>query len=157
MIIIYYLAQRWVEFTCLSNIGWDSWTDRFISSSLGSFQPHLSSLPQYVFLFFHSLFIYFWQHRVFAAAHGFSLAAVLGLLVAVASFAAEQWLLLLRSTGSRAWVSVVLVQGLLAPRHVGSSRTRHWTCVSCLGRQIRYHWNHQGSPVNMFWLCCMAC
>ena len=89
VIIIYYLAQHWVEFTCLSNTGWDSWMDRLISSSLGSFQPHFSSLPQYVFLFFHSLFIYFWLHRVFAAAHGFSLAAVLRLLIAVASLVAE--------------------------------------------------------------------
>ena len=61
--------------------------DRLISlsSSLGSFQPHFPSLPQYVFLFSHSLFIDFRLHRVFAAAHRFSLVAMFGLLIAAAS------------------------------------------------------------------------
>ena len=30
--------------------------------------------------------------------------------------------------------------GLVALWHVGSSRTRNHTCVSCIGRQILYHW-----------------
>ena len=30
--------------------------------------------------------------------------------------------------------------GLVAPPHVGSSRTRDQTCVSCFGRWILYHW-----------------
>ena len=30
--------------------------------------------------------------------------------------------------------------GLLAARHVGSSQTRDWTCVSSSGRRILYHW-----------------
>ena len=30
--------------------------------------------------------------------------------------------------------------GLGALQHVGSSRTRDWTCVSCIGRQILYCW-----------------
>ena len=42
------------------------------------------------------------------------------------------WLLLLRSTGSRA-VSV-------APQHMESSWTRDWACVSCIDRQILNHW-----------------
>ena len=29
---------------------------------------------------------------------------------------------------------------LVAPRHVGSSRTRDGTCVSCISRWILYHW-----------------
>ena len=29
---------------------------------------------------------------------------------------------------------------LAAPRRVGSSQTRDRTCVSCIGRQILYHW-----------------
>ena len=27
-----------------------------------------------------------------------------------------------------------------------SSRPRDWTCVSCIGRWILYHWSHLGSP-----------
>ena len=30
-------------------------------------------------------------------------------------------------------------KGLVAPRHVGSSRTRDRTCVPCIGRQILNH------------------
>ena len=30
--------------------------------------------------------------------------------------------------------------GLVVPRHVWSSRIRDWTWVSCIGRQILYHW-----------------
>ena len=30
--------------------------------------------------------------------------------------------------------------GLVAPQHVGSSRTKDQTCVSYIGRQIPYHW-----------------
>ena len=29
---------------------------------------------------------------------------------------------------------------LAVPRHVGSSRTRGWTHVPCIGRQILHHW-----------------
>ena len=46
----------------------------------------------------------------------------------VASFARAQAL--------GAWASVVLVMGLVAPQHVGSSWTRDQTHVSCIGRQI---------------------
>ena len=67
-----------------------------------------------------------------------------------------RWLLLLRSTGSRCvgfsscgswaqqlWLAGSRAQaqqlwrtGLVAPRHVGSSRTRAQTHVPCIGRQI---------------------
>ena len=30
--------------------------------------------------------------------------------------------------------------GCAAQRRVGSSQTRDWTCVLCVGRQILYHW-----------------
>ena len=30
--------------------------------------------------------------------------------------------------------------GLVVPRHVGSSYTRHWTRVPCIGKQILHHW-----------------
>ena len=36
--------------------------------------------------------------------------------------------------------SAIVVQGLAALKHVGSSQTRGWTRVSCIGRQILYHW-----------------
>ena len=47
--------------------------------------------------------------------------------------------LLLGSTGSRHGSSVVVAHGLVAPRHVGSSRTRNPACVSYIGRQILLH------------------
>ena len=55
---------------------------------------------------------------------GCSLAVVQGLLI--------RWLPLVRSTGA--------VVGAHALQHVGSSRTRDWTHVSCIGRQILHHW-----------------
>ena len=82
-----------------------------------------------------------------------------------------RWLLLLRSTGSRhvrfsscgmraqeLWLVGSRVQaqqlwsvGLVAPRHVGSSRTRDRTHVSCIGRQIL---NHRASrEVPLLWFC----
>ena len=74
-------------------------------------------------------------------------------------FVAMQWLLLLRSmgcrcvgfsscstrarqlwlTGSRAQAQQLWHTGLVAPRHVGSSRTRVRTHVPCIGRQILKH------------------
>ena len=68
------------------------------------------------------------------------------------------WLLLLQSTASRcegfsSCGSLALENelsscgtGLVALRHVGSSRITNWTCVSCIGRQIL----HQGSPDSSF-------
>ena len=79
----------------------------------------------FTFLFFNiNLFIHlfnFWLHWVFAAAHGFSLVAESGgySLLQCTGFS-MQWLLLLRSMGSRrmgfsscgAWASVVVAHGL---------------------------------------------
>ena len=36
--------------------------------------------------------------------------------------------------------------GLVAPRHVGSSRTKDHTHVSCMGRWISYHWATKEAP-----------
>ena len=33
-----------------------------------------------------------------------------------------------------------MVHGLVDPPHLGSSWTRNWTYVSCVGRRILYHW-----------------
>ena len=58
---------------------------------------------------------------------GSSLAVVHGLLIAVASLAAEHGL-------SGVGASVVGLTGLVAPRRVESSWTRDRTCVPCFGR-----------------------
>ena len=41
---------------------------------------------------------------------------------------------------------VVVVVGLVAPQPVGSSCARDRTCLSCIGRQILYHWVTRGTP-----------
>ena len=96
-------------------------------------------------LFFLNLFIYFWLRWVFIAACGLSPVAASGgySLLRCAGFSL-QWLLLLQSLGSRRmgfsscgsqaqqlWLAGSRAQaqqlwhtGLVAPRHVGSSRTR---------------------------------
>ena len=38
--------------------------------------------------------------------------------------------------------------GLVAPQHVGSSRAREWTCVSCIGRWLLYHWARREALAN---------
>ena len=42
--------------------------------------------------------------------------------------------------GSGAQVTSCGVRGLVAPKHVGSSRTWDQTRVSCIGRHVLYHW-----------------
>ena len=37
------------------------------------------------------------------------------------------------------FISCGVCPGLVAPRHVESSQTRHQTCVLCIGRQILSH------------------
>ena len=42
--------------------------------------------------------------------------------------------------------------GVAMPSSRGSSRPRYRTCVSyvsCIGRQVLYHWHHLGSPVEL--------
>ena len=56
-----------------------------------------------------------------------------------------QWFLL-GSMDPGAWASVVAAQGLVAPRHVGSSQTKNQTRVLRIGRWILNHWTYQGSP-----------
>ena len=75
---------------------------------------------------------------------GLLFVAVCGLLIVVASLIAEHrlqahglqqlWL-----TGFRAQAQQLWLSGLVAPWHVGSSRTRDRTCVPCIGRQILNH------------------
>ena len=42
--------------------------------------------------------------------------------------------------------------GLVAPVHVGSSRTRDWTCVPCVGRWILNHWTTREVLLSLFFL-----
>ena len=69
---------------------------------------------------------------------------VRGLLIAVASLVAEHGLQApglqeLWLTGSGVQAQQLWCKGLVAPRHVGSSRTRARTCVPGTGRRILNH------------------
>ena len=80
------------------------------------------------------------------ASGGYSLLRCVGFLL--------WWLLLLRSTGSKhmgfrscnAWAQWLRQTGLVAPWHMGSSRTRDWTSVPCVARQILNHWTTEKAP-----------
>ena len=93
-------------------------------------------------LFFFSSFIYLfmaalglhrctWGFLQFWWA-GAALAAVCGLRVAVVALVAEH--------EPCAQAKELRCTGWVALQHVGSSWTRDWTCVSCIGRQILNHW-----------------
>ena len=77
---------------------------------------------------------------------GFSPVAGCGLLLLLSPgsrVSGLQWLQHVGSgapLGSRAQAHSCGAQGLADLWHVGSSRTRDETCVSCIGRQILYHW-----------------
>ena len=100
------------------------------------------------FLKFIYLFIYFWRHWVFIAARGLSLVVASGgrSLLRCTAFSLW-WLLLLRSTGPRrvgfsscgTLAQQLWLAGLVAPQHVGSSKTRARTRVPCIGRWILNH------------------
>ena len=64
------------------------------------------------------------------------------------------WPLLLRSTGSRRAGSVVVLTGLVAPRHVASSQTRARTRVPCIGRQTLNHCATREAPI-LTYFCLM--
>ena len=90
----------------------------------------------------HSFEIPDWELRIFSYR-----VSLCGLLTALASLVAFEHRL--GSFGAR---------GLVAPRHVGSSRTRDGTCVLGIGRQISYPLNHQGSPWELHILeCSLQC
>ena len=90
------------------------------------------------FLFLTLYFILFYFGCI-----GFSLLCGLSLVAASRGYSSLHclgfsllWLLLLWSMGSRRMASVVALMGLVAPRHVGSSRPRDRTHVPCTGRRI---------------------
>ena len=118
------------------------------------------------------LFIYFWLHWVFTAALRLSLVVLSGgySLLRCTGFSL-QWLLLFRSTGSRhvsfssygmraqqmwlmgsrAQAQQLWCMGLVAPRHVGSFRTRARTHVPFIGRQILNHCATREVPYFLIW------
>ena len=104
-------------------------------------------------------FIYFCLCWVFLDARAFSSCGEWGLLsswsaclIAAAPPVAGHRLSacglpLLQFPASRAIGSVVVWgSGLAASRHVGSSWTRDWTCVSWISRWIPYHWATREAP-----------
>ena len=46
--------------------------------------------------------------------------------------------------------------GLVALRHVGSSQTMDWTCISCIGRGILYFWA-TGEPISIYFIYLFGC
>ena len=121
-------------------------------------------IPRFFFFFFKAEsfpfffffnFIYFWLLWVFVAVRGLSLVAVSGGYSSLwCTGFLLWWLLLLRSNGSRhAGFSSCSTRaqqlrhaGLVAPQHVGSSRTRDRTCVPCVDRRILNHCATREAP-----------
>ena len=105
-------------------------------------QPLISHVPS------HSDFLPGLDAHVLQLLRGLSLVAVSGGYSSLQCMGlALQWLLLLWSTGSRhagfsncgTWAQQLWLSGLVALWHVGSSQTRAWTHVPCIGRQILNH------------------
>ena len=79
-----------------------------------------------------------------AGSGSYSPVTVLRLLTAVTFLTVERglsgtWAQKL-APGSSAQAQKLQRTGLVVPQHVGSSQTRDQTHVSCIGRQILYHW-----------------
>ena len=55
--------------------------------------------------------------------------------------------------GSRAQAQSLWHRSLAATQHMGSSWTRDWTCVSCIGRWILYHWATWEAQLFYFYIC----
>ena len=132
----------------------------------------LATLPNARSLFLKNkfIYIYFWLCWVFVAACRLSLVAVSRVysLLQCAGFSL-QWLLLLRSMGSRCagfrscgtqaqqlWLAGSRAQaqqlwctGLVALRHVGSSWIRARTRVPCIGRWILNHCATREAPCSL--------
>ena len=104
------------------------------------------------YLFFKKNYLFyfyvFWLHGVFVAARQLS-------LVTASRGYSSLW-----STGSRAQAQQLWRTGLVAPRHVGSSRTRARTRVPCIGRRILNHCTTRGSPAlplnTLYIMSCVA-
>ena len=98
-------------------------------------------------------FIYFWLFWIFVAVWAFLSGwgewGVLSGCSVQASLCSGS-----SSFGTQAvgdWASAVVVHRLSFPRHMGSSQTRDQTCISCIGRQIIYHWATREAPLCLSW------
>ena len=91
------------------------------------------------YYFFYSCIYLFLAMLGLPCCVGFSLIAVHGLFLAVASLLEEHrlWNTWAQSLWQTHWV---------APRHMESSQIRDQTCISCIGRQILYHWATREAP-----------
>ena len=81
---------------------------------------------------------------------------MLGCFARAFSSCSQQGLLWLQSTGSRMKAQYLWSIGLVALWHVGSSRTRDRTHVSCLGRQILIHSAIREVPGMFLFILCLA-
>ena len=100
-----------------------------------------------------------WKVRIFFPGHTGSLLLCRLYLVSVsASYSPLQckgfslwWLLLLQSTGSRAWAQESWSTGFWLWCG-GSSQTRDWTHVPCISRWILNHWTtREVQKVRIYW------
>ena len=91
-----------------------------------------------------SMFLFYFLFLVVLGLHccarGLSLIAEWELLYLQCAGFSLRWLLLLLSMGSRAWAQQSWRTGLVALRHVGSSRTRDRTRIPCIGKWFLNHW-----------------
>ena len=149
---------------------WDQWLQHqwlknrsnfFFLVFLIRLHPFPSILQQFLNLLIFNLFIYFWLHWVFAAAHGLSLVAASGSYSSLWSASLSlRWSLLLWSTGSRCtglsscgtWAQQLRLMGAVVVAHglqsAGSVAVAHWlSCSAACGILP-----HQGSnPCSLHW------
>ena len=124
----------------------------WISNALSSILP---TIRKY-FLFKILVYIYIWLCLVFAATCRLSPVAAsrAPLWLRGADFSLW-WLLWLQSRASRrasvieAPSSAVVACRPSCPWHGGSSQTRDWTLVSCVGRWILHHWTTREGSINI--------
>ena len=131
-------------------------------------------LALFIYLFLNIIFcfvlffnFFFWLCWVFVAVHRLSLVVASGgySLLHCMGFSLR-WLVLLQSIGSRcagfsscgmqAQLWLLWPSGLVAPQHVGSSRTRGQTRVPCIGRWILNHYATREVPLFYFYLFVLA-
>ena len=104
-------------------------------------------LQEYASFFFFLIYLFFSLHWVFVSAHGLSLVVASRGCSSLrntdcrhASFSScgtqawQLWLVGPRAQAQQSWRT-----GLVAPWHMGSSRTRAQTHAPCIGRQILNH------------------
>ena len=155
---------------CLNNLLKLCWkvfavSSKFTELSLATkFYPTVTSHVPFFFSYLSIyLSIYLWLRWVFVAVHRlFSSCGEGGYSSLRCVDFSLQWLLLLWSTGSRRAGSVIVACGLsscgsraqqlwrmgfIAPRHLGSSRTRDQTRVPCIGGRILNHCATREVPI----------